>query len=83
MAMNDWRISNSSPNDWVYYVCAAFANVHFSRSVDDNAKSHMAMDGGNQYYFGFTGTFSPAAQAASQEVRELLVRAWEDYFTVK
>ncbi|MER7396468.1 hypothetical protein ABT381_13200 [Streptomyces sp. NPDC000151] len=86
MAMSDWRPNNAAPNDWVYYVCttiAAFANVHLSRSVDNPAQDHSAINGGNLYYFGVTGTFSPAAQQADPGIRQLLVDAWTDYFTVR
>lgn len=87
MSMSDWKISNSSENNtgnWVYYVCtvlAQFANIHFSRHVDNPADDHMATNDNQYYYYGVTGTFNAAAQHAPQAVRDTLVQAWQNYFS--
>jgi hypothetical protein len=86
--MQDWRIANAMENltgNWVYYACAtvaAFANIHFSRHVDNPSDDHMATNDGAYYYYGVTGTFNQAAQHAAPAVRQMLVDAWNDYFRV-
>ncbi len=87
MPMDNWRITNAMENatgNWVYYICtavASFANLHFSRHVDNPAEDHMATNDGAFYYYGVTGTFNQAAQHADQSVRQMLIDAWNDYFT--
>ncbi|MFF9480571.1 hypothetical protein [Streptomyces sp. NPDC014733] len=84
--MSDWTISNSKENNtgnWVYYVCtvfAQFANIHFSRHVDVPGQDHMATNDNQYYYYGVTGTFNTPNMPAS--VRQALVDAWNNYFTV-
>lgn len=90
MAMNNWNIANWSPAwgpnavGWVYYVAQAFANVHFSRSVDDPSLDHMATNDEPKYYY--YGNSSPPGfnnNNVPQNIRDLLVKAWQDYFTVR
>jgi hypothetical protein len=89
MAMSDWKITGALENltgNWVYYVCngvAAFAGLHMSRHVDNPGEDHVATNDGRYYYYGFTGTFNVAAQHAGEAVRQSLVNAWKDYFTVR
>ncbi|AJT66371.1 hypothetical protein [Streptomyces chattanoogensis] len=89
MPMQDWRPTNAMENltgNWVYYVCTAvnaFANIHFSRHVDNSAEDHMATNDGAYYYYGVTGTFNQAAQHADQSIRQALYDAWQDYFKVQ
>ncbi|MGA5702423.1 hypothetical protein [Peterkaempfera bronchialis] len=89
MSMSDWKITGQLENltgNWVYYVCsgiAAFANLHLSRHVDNPGQDHVATNNGEYYYYGVTGTFNQAAQHAPQAVRQALVDAWNNYFTVR
>lgn len=89
MPMNNWHITNAMENqtgNWVYYICTAvgaFANLHFSRHVDNPADDHMATNDRSYYYYGLTGTFNQAAQQATPAIRQALVDAWNDYFTVR
>lgn len=89
MPMQDWRPTNAMENltgNWVYYACTAvnaFANIHFSRHVDNGADDHMATNDGAYYYYGVTGTFNQAARQADQSIRQALYDAWQDYFNVR
>ncbi|MDI5963447.1 hypothetical protein POF50_008150 [Streptomyces sp. SL13] len=89
MTMSDWKITGAMENltgDWVYYVCtgvAAFAQLHMSRHVDSPGDDHMATNDRRYYYYGVTGTFNAAARAAPQAVRQLLVDAWRNYYSVQ
>ena len=87
MPMNDWVITSyrdsSLTGTWVYYINPVnpkFANIHFSRCVDGGNRDHMATNDRAYYYFGMTKTFNtPDVPHATQEI---LINAWEDYFTV-
>lgn len=86
--MNDWRITNSMENltgNWVYYIHIAgqivLQNIHFSRHVDAPGDDHMATNDGQYYYYGFTGTFNDVNMP--QAIRDALVEAWENYFSVR
>jgi hypothetical protein len=87
MAMNNWQITSFKPAwgatavGWVYYISQAFANIHFSRSVDDPFRDHMATNDAHYYYFGHDGTFNTAN--IPQTIKDQLVKAWNDYFTVQ
>ncbi|WP_422884764.1 hypothetical protein [Nannocystis pusilla] len=89
MSMNDWKIANALENltgNWVYYVCntiAAFANIHFSRHVDNPGDDHMATNDNEYYYYGYTGIFSHrGGGAVPQAIRDALYQAWRNYFQV-
>ena len=88
MSMSDWHITNARENNtgnWVYYVASAalslFQNIHFSRHVDIPGQDHMATNDNRYYYYGYTGTFNTPNMPAA--IRDALVQAWNNYFTVR
>jgi len=87
MPMDDWVITNyrdsSLTGPWVYYrnlVNPNFADIHFSRCVDDSNRDHMATNDRAYYYFGVTNTFNPVV--VPQGTQQTLIDAWQDYFAV-
>jgi len=84
MPMDNWEVTTYRDSTltgiWVYYKNPNFANIHFSRCVDDPNRDHMATDDRAYYYFGMTQTFNtPAVPEATQRI---LISAWQDYFTL-
>ena len=87
MPMDDWVITDyrdsSLTGTWVYYMNSVnpnFANIHFSRCVDDPNRDHTATNDRAYYYFGQTNTFNTAAVPLGTQ--QTLISAWQDYFTV-
>jgi hypothetical protein len=82
--MIDWVIANHTDEHligtWVYYISPNFPGIHFSRSVDDPNRDHMATNDGAYYYFGVTRTFN--TPTTPLETQLALIAAWRDYFTV-
>ncbi len=86
--MSSWSTTGSRENNtgnWVYYVYTAanalYQGIHFSRHVDSPGNDHMATNDGLYYYFGYTGTFNTPNIPGN--IRQELVQAWRDYFTVR
>lgn len=92
--MNDWVVanfndpSNPTPNGiWVYKTNPNFPNIHFSLSVDNPLNSHVGTDAppASSYYYGMNqGGAVPhfAGAPATPAIRQQLVAAWKDYYTV-
>jgi len=88
MSMTDWKITGNRENrtgNWVYYVASAalhaFHDIHFSRHVDNHFEDHMATNDNKYYYFGNTGTFNTPRMPDA--IRDTLVQAWNNYFSVR
>jgi hypothetical protein len=85
MSMSDWRPNNMSGNEWVYYVyaagVAAFRALHMSRNPFDVFQDHMATNDNQYYYYGNTNSFNTPNMP--QNVRDTLVAAWRDFYTVQ
>ncbi|WP_211830367.1 hypothetical protein [Kistimonas asteriae] len=83
--MPDWIVSNfeddSLNESWVYYKNKNYAEIHFSRSIDEPVRDHMATDDRKFYYFGHTKTFN--RDDVPSNIINRLVNAWDDYFTVR
>jgi hypothetical protein len=85
MTMSDWRQNNMAPNEWVYYVytagVAAFQALHMTRNPFDSMQDHMATNDNQYYYYGNTDSFNTASMP--DVVRNALVAAWRDFYTVR
>ena len=83
--MTDWEVSSyRDPNygqTWVYYENPNFPDIHFSRSVDEPNRAHMATNDGLYYYFGAGRTFN--RNDVPGTIQGQLQAAWRDYYTVK
>ena len=82
--MTDWKVSNYvDPNygqTWVYKENPAFPGIHFSFSVGNVDRTHVATNDSVSYYFGVTKSFN---QGHRQTDEAILLKAWKDYYTTK
>ncbi|WP_445249343.1 hypothetical protein [Microcoleus sp. OTE_8_concoct_300] len=85
--MGDWKLTNAKENltgNWVYYVYSAanalYQGIHFSRHVDNSYDDHIATDDRMYYYYGNTRSFN--TPNIPQQIRDTLIKAWQDYFSV-
>ncbi|MEM8723249.1 MAG: hypothetical protein AAGE84_28850 [Cyanobacteria bacterium P01_G01_bin.39] len=85
--MNNWKIVNyidpvlENRKSWVYYKNFEFQNIHFSRCIANSNQDHMATDDHEYYYYGVTKSFNK--RNIPDDIKNLLVRGWNNYFSVR